>query len=133
MIDEDDIQHELHRAANGRFLPGNRYGPGKGPRDRLSRGFVEDLLADWEAHGRETIARVREEKPERYLQIVAMFVPREVKVEVSEVEAMSDEELRQALAETLNDLAENGAELIASLPPRTRAVLDLEPVRKRLT
>ena len=79
------------------------------------------------------IARVRAEKPERYLQIVAQFVPKEVKVEVGELDAMSDEELRAALAASLNELAETGGELIASLPPRTREVLDLRPTARRLT
>ena len=129
--EHQDRLPELYRGARGQFLPGNRYGTGKGVRDRISKAFLRDMLADWEVHGRATIARVRDEKPERYLQLVAQLVPREVKVEVSELEAMSDEELRQALAASLTELAETGGELIASLPPRTREVLDLQPTGRR--
>ena len=96
--DEDGPLPDLYRGAKGRFLPGNPYGNssgrGKGVRDRLSQAFLRDMLADWETHGRDVVARVREEKPERYLQLVAQIVPREVKAEVGELEAMSDEELR---------------------------------------
>lgn len=133
MIDEDEKLPELHRAHNGRFLPGNSYGAGKGSRERLAKAFLADMMADWAEHGRDVIARVRDEKPERYLQIVAQFVPKELKVEVGELDEMSDEELRQALAATLNELAETGGELIASLPTRTRAVLDLHPTARRLS
>ena len=129
----DETLPDLFRSPEGRFLPGNPHGKGKGKgvRHRLSRAFLWDMLAVWEAHGRDTIERVRDAKPERYLQLVAQLVPRTVTAEVSELEAMSDAELRQALAATLTELAETGGELIASLPRRTREVLDLEPTGKR--
>jgi hypothetical protein len=134
MVDDDTLP-DLYRGPKGRFLPGNPYaataGRAKGVRDRLSQAFLRDMLADWDEHGRDVIARVRAEKPERYLQLVAQIVPREVKAEVSELEAMSDEELRAALAATLTELAETGGALIASLPPRTRELLDLDPTGKR--
>ena len=122
-----------YKDSKGWFLPGNSYGTGNKGRERLSRAFLRDMLADWEVHGRETIARVRGEKPERYLQLVAQLVPRTVQLEVGEFEEMSDEDLRRALAESLNELAESGGELIASLPRKTRDVLDLEPVARRLS
>ena len=129
---EGEAVPDLFRGAKGRFLAGNPYGGRpKGARDRLSQAFLRDMLAVWDEHGRDTIERVRAEKPERYLQLVAQLVPRTVKAEVSELEEMSDEELRQALAATLIELAETDRELIASLPRRTRDVLDLEPQGKR--
>lgn len=131
--DEKEALPDLFRSPKGHFLPGNPYGTGKGKgvRHRLSRAFLWDMLAVWEKHGRDTIERVRDEKPERFLQIVAQLVPRTEAAEPSALEEMSDDELREALAATLNDLAESGGALIASLPRRTREVLDLEPVAKR--
>ena len=60
MMDEDENLPVPQRHADGRFMPGNRYAQGRA-RDRLSKAFLADLFADWDAHGRETIARVRAE------------------------------------------------------------------------
>jgi hypothetical protein len=42
-----------------------------GSRTKLGEAFVADLCADWEKHGIETIARVREQRPHEYLKVVA--------------------------------------------------------------
>src|SRR5262245_38776385 len=39
-------------------------------RDKLSAKFDADLLADYEAHGREAIAKVREKYPENWVDAV---------------------------------------------------------------
>jgi len=39
-------------------------------RDKLSAKFDADLLADYEAHGREAIAAAREKSPEKWLDAV---------------------------------------------------------------
>ena len=79
----------------GRFLPGNNGGGGrpKGSRNKLGEAFTCALYADFQEHGPSVIARVREGDPAAYLRIVAGLLPREVKVDRSPVDELSDEEL----------------------------------------
>jgi hypothetical protein len=47
-------------------------------RHGLSNDFVAALADDWKAYGIETIQRVREQQPEKYCQLVAQIVPKEL-------------------------------------------------------
>jgi hypothetical protein len=55
----------------GRFIAGKSGNGGRKPgsRAKLGEAFVADLCADWEKHGIETIARVREQRPHEYLSL----------------------------------------------------------------
>jgi hypothetical protein len=55
---------------------GNPVGRPKGARSRFSEKFVNDFLADWEAHGAEVIAQVRAEKPDVYLRTATAILPK---------------------------------------------------------
>lgn len=89
----------------GRFLSGNSGGGRpKGSRNQLGEAFVADLYADWQANGAETIARVREERPQDYLKVIASILPKDVNVKVSPFENMSDEELDAAIARLQRDI-----------------------------
>ena len=59
----------------GRFLPGH---PGlkKGSRIIGPVSFRDVLQAEWQAHGRDCIARMRREEPERLLETMIAIVPR---------------------------------------------------------
>lgn len=72
---------------------GNPAGRPKGSRNKLSEDFAAALHADFQEHGAEAIARTREEHPETYVRVIASLLPKEVKVETSPVEALSDDEL----------------------------------------
>ena len=52
------------------FKPGNPGRP-KGSRNRLSEAFIQALAEDFERHGAAVIERVRIEKPDAYLKVVA--------------------------------------------------------------
>ena len=54
---------------------GNPKGRPKGARDRLSQAVYEEILEDWGKHSLEVIAKVRENRPELYLQAVIRLVP----------------------------------------------------------
>lgn len=83
-----------------KFQPGqsgNPAGRTKGARNKLGEEFIEALYADFTAHGPAVIERVRLEKPDAYLKVVASLLPREIDVRVSELESLSDEELDQRI------------------------------------
>lgn len=79
----------------GRFLPGNSGfgGKPKGARNKLGEAFLEDLLASWEANGPSVITRVIEEKPEQYLKVVASLMPRDLNVNMNQMDDMTDDQL----------------------------------------
>lgn len=84
------------RAPDGTFAKGNPGRP-KGSRNKLGEAFLSDMLADWEEHGKQAIATVREERPQDYVKVVASILPRDLNVTVNPMEEASDEELVQRL------------------------------------
>lgn len=64
-----------------RFQPGqsgNPEGSRAKCRFKLSEAFVRALWLDFEEHGAEAIANVRERRPQDYLKIIASLGPRRV-------------------------------------------------------
>ena len=59
--------------------------------------FIEKFCADFAEYGHEAIARVREEKPDQYLKVIASLLPEEVNVS-TEVD-LSDEELDRRICQ----------------------------------
>ena len=85
------------------FQPGNPGKP-KGARHKLTEAFVQAMHDSFVAHGPETIETVRVEKPDQYLKVIASLVPKDVNLNVSNVEDLTDAELAeriQSLAATL--------------------------------
>ncbi len=83
---------------------GNPNGRPKGSRNKLGEDFIRALHDDFEKHGPETIARVREDKPDAYMKVVASLLPKEIKVTAS-AEELTDEQLNariRQLAAALN-------------------------------
>ncbi len=58
------------RDERGRYLRGMPGGPGRpvGSRNKLSEQFLADFQEDWERHGKDIFAIVREKFPEIYFQ-----------------------------------------------------------------
>jgi hypothetical protein len=48
------------------------------PRHDLSNDFVQALAADWKDHGAATIEAVRQKSPDKYCELVAKVVPKEM-------------------------------------------------------
>jgi hypothetical protein len=101
-------------AANLRpFQPGqsgNPKGRAQGSRNKLGEAFLDALLDDWQQHGAGVIAKVREEKPDQYLKVVASILPRELNVAVSPFEGMSDDELEAGDVRMLKDVLTTAAQ-----------------------
>lgn len=90
---------ETKRDEHGRFIvPPVSPGRPKGSRNKLGEAFLADMLADWETYGAETIVKVREEKPDQYLKVVASILPKELNVKVSDLDELTDEQLEQRYA-----------------------------------
>ena len=70
---------------------GNPKGRPKGARDKLSRAVYKEMLEDWSKHGLDTIKKVRENKPELYLQAIIRLVPTSHEIELGDY--------RQAISE----------------------------------
>jgi hypothetical protein len=81
------------------FEPGRSGNPAGGPvgsrhRQQLNGEFIAALLRDFRHGGPKAIERVRRTQPAAYLKILALLVPREHKVEHSNViKSLSDQEL----------------------------------------
>ena len=56
---------------------GNPAGRPKGARSKLGEAFIRAMHDDFEKHGPEAIVKVREEKPDQYLKVVASILPKE--------------------------------------------------------
>lgn len=74
---------------------GNPAGRKPGSRNKLGEAFLEALLEDWTKHGAAAIIKVREEKPDQYLKVVASIIPREIEVTTPDrkLEDLTDEQL----------------------------------------
>jgi hypothetical protein len=75
-----------------RFKPGNP-GGGRpaGARNKLNTRFLEDLLQDWQEHGKRAIELMRVEDPSAYVRVVASTLPKEFTVETALAELSDDD------------------------------------------
>jgi len=70
-------------------------------RHLLNQEFIQALLLHFREHGKKAIEKVAREQPASYLKILTLLVPREHKIEHSNViKSLSDEEL-EAMIEYL--------------------------------
>ena len=76
-------------------------------RRRVNDAFLRDLLADWQQHGAEVIRQVAREQPGTYMKVMAMLMPRELKLESSHtvVAGLPDEQLHAMIAELQERIA----------------------------
>jgi hypothetical protein len=71
----------------------NPTGRPKGSRSKLGEAFLEDMLTAWETQGAAVIQQVIAEKPEQFLKVVAMILPKELHVKTEPLSDMTDDEL----------------------------------------
>lgn len=84
---------------------GNPKGREKGSRNKLGEEFIEALQADFKDHGKDAIIKVRTEKPDQYLKVIASIVPKDLNVNVNNFDGLSDDELRGELRDIVATLA----------------------------
>jgi hypothetical protein len=74
---------------------GNPKGRPKGARNKLGEEFLAALYEDFQANGPAAIVRVREEKPDAYLKVIAALLPKEIRVDGPS--DLTDEELDERI------------------------------------
>lgn len=72
---------------------GNPKGRPLGSRSKLGEAFLEALNADFAEHGVQAIAKVRDEKPDQYLKVIASILPKDLNVNINQMDAYTDDEL----------------------------------------
>jgi hypothetical protein len=124
-------------------LSGNALGNSHRTRHLLNQEFMQALLLHFRQHGKKAIEKVARNQPGVYLKILALLVPRELKVEQSQgVKAMSDEQIEEAIELIQTMLAarageapkviEGTAEPAALPAPEAQSIgAGLEPKRQR--
>ncbi|WP_456756543.1 DUF5681 domain-containing protein [Bradyrhizobium sp. USDA 4461] len=63
---------------------GNPLGRPQGARSKFSEAACADALADWTAHGKKTLARVRQDDPSTYLRVLFSIIPRDIAVSIEQ-------------------------------------------------
>jgi len=65
-------------SADTQFKEGNTAGKGRqqGSRNKLSEAFIRALSDDFKENGLDTVAKVREEKPDAYLNVIGRLMPK---------------------------------------------------------
>ena len=74
---------------------GNPAGRPKGSRNKITEAYLAAMHADFVEHGVSVIEKVRERKPEIYLQCIAALVPKQTEKIESPFVDLTDEELNQ--------------------------------------
>jgi len=83
----------------------------------LGEAFIAALVEDFEKHGVEVIERVRIEKPEAYIKVIASLLPKDLNLNVPKLDDLTDEQL----LERLRSLTKEAAPLLAKLDVETEA------------
>lgn len=73
----------------------NPGGKPKGLRDTISKTFLKALKEDFDEHGVQAIAEMREKDTSSYIKVVASLIPKEMNLNIREsvFEQLSDDEL----------------------------------------
>ena len=104
-----DGKRGVVRGEAGKFVvPPVSPGRPKGSRNKLGEAFLEDMLNDWEQHGKVVIEAVRADKPDQYLKVVASILPRELNVKVGDLDELTDDQLHRQYAAIAQALVDSG-------------------------
>ena len=61
-----------------------------GSRQKLSEDFITSLSADFEVNGKATLEKMRAEKPDAYIRVVADLVPKDINLNHNATDAFLD-------------------------------------------
>lgn len=92
---------------------GNPLGRPKGYRNKLGEAFLEAMHNDFKEHGISAIVKVREEKPEQYLKVIAMILPKQLHInETAEISGLSTDVMMDMLTVIQGLIGKGGSKTI---------------------
>jgi hypothetical protein len=113
-------------------VSGNPHGNRHRTRHLLNQEFMQALLLNFRHQGKKAIEKVARDQPAAYLKILALLVPRELKVEQNQaIKAMSDEEIEQAIEIIQGMLDGRNAKVIEGVAQLEPAALPAPRPRRR--
>lgn len=96
MADETARKLPAHLDPDKQFKPGqsgNPKGRPLGARSKLGEAFLEAMQQDFDAHGVAAIIEVRETKPDQYLKVIASILPKDLNINVNQMDNLTDDQL----------------------------------------
>ncbi len=84
---------------------GNPAGRPKGSRHKLSEDFIKALAEDFEAHGKDAIVKVREDRPGDYIRVIASLMPKEATLTINQFDELTDEQLYARFSALKDEIA----------------------------
>ncbi len=101
-MDGESVKPE--QDGKGRFVTGNiGGGRSKGSRNKLGEEFIAALYADFQSNGVAAIEKVRTDKPDAYLKVIASLLPAQLNINVNN--DLSDAELDQRIRQLASALS----------------------------
>jgi hypothetical protein len=101
----------IHSHNKEKLMPHARNRP-VGLGQAAAKRFIDALAADLESNCADVIKEIRQDKPYDYFRIVVSLLPKELSIENSNIEEMTDEEL----ADILNTVRSLTATRLATSP-----------------
>lgn len=84
---------------------GNPAGRPKGARSKLGEAFIQALHDDFNEHGVAAVEKVRTEKPDQYLKVIASLMPKDHNINFNNLDDLSDDELAERVRQLASQLA----------------------------
>lgn len=84
------------KQAATQFKPGqsgNPAGRPLGARSKLSEAFLDAMQQDFAAHGVSAIVKVRTDKPDQYLKVIASILPKDLNINVNQFDGLPDADI----------------------------------------
>ena len=102
---DDACENTPAKRVVGRPFEAGNPGKPKGARHKLQEDFVKDVLAAWQTAGQTAITSMIADKPGDFVKMVASLIPKDVNLNVTNVDDLTDGELAERIANLAAQLA----------------------------